>query len=141
MRDICIRKEHLKELFAHALGASPNEACGFLGGRDGEVERVYKVRNVDSSPVTYRFDPAEQMRVMREMEREGLELVGIYHSHPVSPAYPSQVDMERAFFPGTRDLNFPGIAYVIVSLAAGEPEVKAYLIGPKGVEEVRVRSV
>ncbi len=76
---------------------------------------------------------------MREIEREGLELLGIYHSHPQSPAIPSRTDIERAFFPGTREENYPGSVYLIVGMASDEPEIRGYLIRADGVEEITVR--
>jgi proteasome lid subunit RPN8/RPN11 len=138
MDAIRISRVHLDEMEAHAREAYPEEACGLLAGRDGEAVKVCRLRNVDASNVTFRFDPGEQIRAMKEIAREGLEIVAIYHSHPVSPPYPSQVDVARAFFPGTREPNYPGVAYVIIGLAADGPEFKAYRIAPSYIDEVSI---
>jgi proteasome lid subunit RPN8/RPN11 len=139
MTEIVIGKEHLEDIVSHALEAGSQEACGLLGGSGNRVERVFRMRNTDASPVSYGFDPGEQLRVLKLMKEEGLDMVAIYHSHPASEAYPSQTDVSRAFFPGTRELNHPGTAYVIVGLAGNEPEVRAYTItGDGGIVPVRV---
>ncbi|MBM3470566.1 MAG: M67 family metallopeptidase [Armatimonadetes bacterium] len=109
----------------HARQQYPNECCGLVAGRGSRVERVFLGTNVERSPFTYRFDPQEQFRFFREMDVLGLELLGIYHSHPRSPAYPSQTDIAQAFYPEA--------AYLIVSLPsadapAAEVEVCAFRI-------------
>lgn len=139
MDEILLSREQLESITAHARDVYPHEACGLMAGRDGAVLRLYRMKNLDASPVSYRLDPSEQLSVMREMERDGLDIVGIYHSHPDAPAMPSQTDISRAFFPGTREPNFPGAAYLIVSLAAGEPEIRAFRITSEAIEKVRLK--
>ncbi len=92
----------------HARQEFPNECCGLLAGRGSRVERLFRGQNVDRSPFTYRLDPQEQLLFFREMDTEGLDLLGIYHSHTQSPAAPSRTDVAKAFYPDA--------AYVIVSL-------------------------
>ncbi len=128
MEQLVISREHLDALIAHARSDLPNEACGLLFGRQGRVEQVRPILNAEPSPVSYSFDSGEQLRVMREMGDRGLELLGIYHSHPESPPIPSLTDIRRAFFPGTREPNFPSAVYVIVGLSEDVPEVNAFLI-------------
>lgn len=139
MERLTISREHLDAVISHARSDLPNEACGLLFGSDGRVEQVRPILNVDSSPVTYSFDSREQLRVMGEMESRGLKLVGIYHSHPDSPPIPSLTDIERAFFPGTREPNFPDAVYMIVSLTENEPEVNAFLILGSEVQKVELK--
>ncbi len=124
----------------HGISAFPNEACGILGGKDGRVEKVYLMRNVRPSPVSYEMDAEEQFRVMKDIRREGLALVGIFHSHTTSPAYPSSVDVEQAYWPGTLYPNYPRAVYVILSFRDRErPEVRGFLIGDDRVSEVPIR--
>jgi proteasome lid subunit RPN8/RPN11 len=116
----------------HARQEFPNECCGLLAGRGARVERVFRGSNVDRSPYTYRLDPQEQLQFFKAIDAEGLELLGIYHSHTQSAAYPSRTDVARAFYPDA--------AYVIVSLrngaAAGDdPEVRAFRIRDGQVTE------
>jgi proteasome lid subunit RPN8/RPN11 len=122
-----IRAEHLEEMVAHARAEAPNECVGLLFGRDGRVERIWRGTNVHRSPFSYQMDPGELLRAFREMEAAGLELVGIYHSHPASPAYPSRTDVARAYYPEA--------AYVIVSLQEDPPAVRAFRIQEGRVTE------
>lgn len=74
------------------------EVCGLLGGVGGEVRRVYPVSNVAAAPaVSYYMDPLEQLTALKDIDRLGLDLVGVYHSHPVEgPPTPSPTDISRA---------------------------------------------
>ena len=64
------------------------------------VETVFPMTNARPSPHYYEMDPEEQFRVMKHIRQAGLEMVGIYHSHTNGPAYPSSVDVEKAYWPG-----------------------------------------
>jgi proteasome lid subunit RPN8/RPN11 len=139
LADIVISSEQLDAVVAHGRSCLPDEACGLLFGRDGRVSRVRPVSNSEPSPVSYILDPRDQMTAMKEMEAEGLELVGIYHTHPESPAMPSLTDIRRAFFPGTKEPNFPDAVYLIVGLSGDVPEANAFRILEDGVQKVEVR--
>jgi proteasome lid subunit RPN8/RPN11 len=135
---LVISKNDLDKVVAHAIEARPCEACGLLAGRQNRVERVFRMRNTDASEISYCFDAGEQIKVVRKMDKAGMQMIAIYHSHPASPAFPSQVDIERAFFPGTRELSYPDTAHLILGLAAEEPEVRAFTITREGVREIKV---
>jgi len=110
-----------KEMVEHGLREFPNEACGLLGGTDGMPVRFFAMRNLDASPVSYRLDPHEQLRVFDEMDEAGLELLGIFHTHTHSEAYPSETDTKLAFYPEA--------TYLVMSLADREhPELRAFRI-------------
>jgi proteasome lid subunit RPN8/RPN11 len=115
------------EIVAHARAGMPNEACGILAGRDGHAERFFPAQPDEPSPYYYRIDARDQIRIMMEIEDAGLDLIGIYHSHVSSPAYPSRTDAEQAFWPDA--------TYVIVSLAGGDAEMKGYRIEDMAVRE------
>ncbi len=108
------------EVIAHARAGLPNEACGILAGTDGRVERFFPAESDEPSPYYYRIESRDQIRIMNEIDDAGLDLVGIYHSHVSSPAYPSRTDAEQAFWPDA--------VYVIVSLAGGDAVMKGYKI-------------
>jgi proteasome lid subunit RPN8/RPN11 len=91
-------------ILEHCDREYPNEACGILGGHKAAVEAVFPTVNARPSPHYYEMDPEEQFRVMKDIRLAGLEMVGIYHSHTGGPAYPSSVDVERAYWPGTASL-------------------------------------
>ena len=110
-----------KEMMEQGLRAFPNEACGLLAGRDGVPSRFYAMRNLDASPVSYRLDPKEQLRVFDEMDDEGLDLLGIFHTHTHSEAYPSETDVKLAFYPDS--------FYLVMSLSDREhPELRGFTI-------------
>jgi proteasome lid subunit RPN8/RPN11 len=118
----------------HAVEGLPNEACGLLAGRDGRVERFFPMRNADESRTTYRLDPKEQFRVFTEIEDEGRELSGIFHSHTHTEAYPSETDRQQAFYPEAH--------YVLLSLADGsDSEIRAFTIRDGEIEEQEVMIV
>jgi [CysO sulfur-carrier protein]-S-L-cysteine hydrolase len=117
-----------KELLEHGLREFPNEACGIVGGRDGRARKVFTMRNADASPVSYRLDPKEQLAVFDKLEREGLDLFAIYHSHTHSEAYPSETDRQLAFYPDSR--------YLILSLSdRANPVLRSFRIRDGNVEE------
>ena len=128
-----IPKELADAIIEQARAEHPNEACGLLAGvrTDGVVEatRIFRMANAERSPVIYRMEPAEQLRVFNEIDREGLDLVAIYHSHTRSPAYPSSTDVSLAYYPES--------TYLIVSLRNMDaPELRGFRIVEGKVTEV-----
>jgi proteasome lid subunit RPN8/RPN11 len=131
-----------QELIAHALEGAPHEVCGVVAGREGRVERVFRVRNIANTigadehvfrdrqtdapaagqlEMDYYMDPLEYGRVEDEVDASGLEVLGYYHSHPRSEARPSPRDIRLA-----RWLDY---LYVLVSLQHQQhPEVRAWRI-------------
>jgi proteasome lid subunit RPN8/RPN11 len=122
-----IARELYDEIVAHAHQEAPNECCGMVSSRDGEAIRVHRATNAAASPLRYEIDGSEQYRIQMEIEDAGLELGAIYHSHTRSEPYPSQTDINLAFYPES--------IYVIVGLAGGEPDVRAYTIRDGHVAE------
>jgi proteasome lid subunit RPN8/RPN11 len=115
-----ISRELYEEIVAHARSEAPNECCGMIGSRDGDAVRVYRATNAAASPLRYEIEGAEQYRIQMQIEDSGLELGAIYHSHTRTEPYPSQTDINLAFYPDA--------LYVIVGLASDEPEVRAFTI-------------
>ncbi|MFA4844722.1 MAG: M67 family metallopeptidase [Candidatus Margulisiibacteriota bacterium] len=125
-----ITKEGLNRIVEHARGKAP-EVCGLLAGTGGRVSRVYQMTNTEAKPETgYFMDPQEQLKVMKEIRKQGLELLGIYHSHPSSAAYPSPRDVEQAFY--------SEVSYLIVSLLLKEPEVRVFKIEAGQIREEKI---
>ncbi len=106
-----------------------------LAGVAGRVTRILPAANVAENPaVEYLMDPHDQLRHFRTIEEQGLELLGIYHSHPTSPAYPSLTDLSMACYPEA--------VYVIVSLMKSDaPTLRAFRIVDREVSEVGFRVV
>lgn len=138
-----IPKEIYEQLLEHARDDAPNECCGLVGGRDGVAKTVYRARNAEASPLRYNLDPQDQIRIYDEIERNGEELAAIYHSHTASPAYPSQTDINLALMDRRengqmvgKEPVFPGVVYLIASLADGEEPLRGFEITEAGVNEV-----
>jgi proteasome lid subunit RPN8/RPN11 len=117
---IRIPQDILEGIVLQARAELPNEACGLLAGKGEVAQKRYGMTNADASPEHFTFLPAEQFQVLRSARTEGLDIIANYHSHPVTPARPSEEDIRLAFD--------PNILYVIVSLADVVPVVKAYRI-------------
>ena len=89
-----------RTMIAHARDCYPEEACGLLAGDpDGRLTKAYPLTNVAHSPVNYVIDPTEHFGALRHAESNGWELVGVFHSHTHSPAYPSPTDVALAVEP------------------------------------------
>ncbi len=118
-------------MIEHAREDLPNEACGMLNARDGEVVATHRVTNRAASPYRYEMEPLEQLKLERARDDSGEDLFAIYHSHVASPARPSPTDVRQAFFPpGDIEgaLMFPDAYYIVVSLAEESPDVRAFRI-------------
>lgn len=121
----------IDEMVAHAREDLPNECCGMIGGVGGEATSVIRVENSAASPLRYEMDPQAQYNALKAIEDGGAELLGIYHSHTKSAAYPSQTDVNQA-------VAWPEQVYVIVSLAEEEADVKAFLLKDLKIADVEL---
>lgn len=115
-----ISRELLDEMVAHAVEDAPNECCGMIATRDGDAVTVHRATNAAASPLRYEIDGAEQYRIQMAIDDADLDLGAIYHSHTRSAPYPSQTDINLAFYPEA--------LYVIVGVAGEEPDVRAFEI-------------
>ena len=119
-----ISQAHWNQIVEHAQADAPNECCGYMRMSDGRVEEVFPAENIKRSP--YAFDLGfKDLVAANDLDDQGYG-VAIYHSHPRSPAEPSQTDINVA--------QYPHWLYVIVSLA-GEPEMRAWHIEDGRVQE------
>jgi proteasome lid subunit RPN8/RPN11 len=126
-RGMRIARELYDEIVAHARAEAPNECCGMIASRDGEAVKVYPTANAAASPLRYEIDGAEQYRIQMEIDEAGLDLGAIYHSHTRTEPVPSQTDINLAFYPDA--------LYIIVGLARGEQDVRAFTIRDGQVTE------
>jgi proteasome lid subunit RPN8/RPN11 len=111
------------------------ECCGLLAGRGNVITHAFAAANVAKDTTkAYEIAPDELFRLMREIRALGLELLGIYHSHPVGENWPSGRDIERAYYPAA--------AYFILSLRtdARQP-VRAFSIRDGHVTELEILAV
>ena len=120
----------IDEIVAHSRDDLPNECCGLIGGTGDEMTSVHRARNAAATWLRYELHPTDQLQIMNRIEEDGQELVGIYHSHTKSEAYPSQTDINLAE-------AWPDPLYLICSLADdANPVVRAFEIRDGDVEEV-----
>jgi [CysO sulfur-carrier protein]-S-L-cysteine hydrolase len=119
-RAMRISRELFDQMVEHARAEAPNECCGMIASRDGQAVRVHPAVNAAASSLRYEIDGAEQYRIQMDIDEADLDLGAIYHSHTRSEPVPSQTDINLAFYPDA--------LYVIVGLAGGEPDVRAFTI-------------
>ncbi|HLF08720.1 MAG TPA: M67 family metallopeptidase [Dehalococcoidia bacterium] len=122
------------EIIAHAKVEVPNECCGILGGKDGEILRLWRATNAEHSPFRYRVDDRELFQIYREIDGNGWSLAAIYHSHVRSEAYPSPTDISLA--------AWPDAVYLLVSLREPEaPVLRGYHIQNGQVTEAALEVI
>ncbi|NHZ70467.1 MAG: hypothetical protein GWP18_02370 [Proteobacteria bacterium] len=106
---ITVKRIVIETMFAHAVWAYPNEACGLLAMDEGDVvRRVFCLTNIDDSPSRFTIDPGEHFGCIRHAEDNGWRIGGVFHSHTASESYPSRSDIE----------------------GGGDPEWVHFIVGP-----------
>lgn len=127
-----LERRYVDEIIRHAREEDPNECCGILAGRDGQVARLYRAVNAEASPYRYNVDPKDLLRIYKECDAQGWEFVAIYHSHTHTEAYPSATDVRLAAWPDS--------LYLIVSLAdKANPILRAFRIQDGAIREEPLR--
>jgi len=120
-------------MLEHAASADV-EVCGLVGGRDNAARHYYPVENIADDPATsFYMSPQGQLDAMRLMEEREESLLGIFHSHPDSPALPSPRDLELAAYPGV--INF------IVSLSEKPEEIGSFRYTGDKFSKITVREI
>ena len=115
------------DMIAHAKEGFPLEVCGILGGTGESISAIYRMTNTDASNEHFMMDPKEQFAVVKDLRAKGLAMLAIYHSHPETPARPSEEDIKLALT--------PEVSYVIISLAdAAAPVINSYKISSGDVQ-------
>lgn len=130
MRTLSLTNEQLQRMIAHVESQLPLEACGLLAGRGSSVESVLMVTNQAQSPVRYVMDPIEQLHAFEWIESQGLDLLGIFHSHPTGPETVSPTDIAEAAY---------DVVYVIVSHVDGAWHMRGFWIENNRYEEVALQ--
>ena len=132
-----LRESQYLTVIGSCYDGYPDEACGLftgptVGGEPtGRVTEARPCRNEAASSLVYRIDGRDQLAAMRVAEARGEEIVGCWHSHTHTDAYPSPTDVAQAKW-------YPDWLYVIVSLKYDEPVLHAYRIVDDAVTEVPV---
>jgi proteasome lid subunit RPN8/RPN11 len=129
----CIRHEALEAIVAHAHAESPAECCGMLTGNGTSIDQAVRARNIAARPTRFLIDPKDHIDARRAARENGLEVLGFYHSHPRSPAWPSPTDVTEA--------AYPDAVYLIVSLEGGGIEARLFRIASGSATELPLVSV
>ncbi len=114
----------------HVGSSYPEEACGLLAGMDEKVLIVQPVKNILKSPDRFRMDAQEQLTCFLNFEKQNWDLLGIYHSHPQGPAYPSETDLAEAYY--------PDIAYLVWALNEQEWVCQAFHLDNRVVTPIKI---
>jgi proteasome lid subunit RPN8/RPN11 len=117
---ISLSNKILEEIAGHGRQDAPNEACGYILGKEGRAYEIIRMENADKSPEHFSFRPQEQFAALKTARSKGLGLIAVYHTHPSSPARMSREDIRLA--------NDPQIIYVIYSLI--ENRLKCFRVSP-----------
>lgn len=133
-----LTRRQLDQLIAQARRDAPHETCGMIGGKDGRALKIYPIKNVAANKVIhYLMDGADQIAAMQDMDEQGYDILAIYHSHPVSPAYPSPTDRRDAYDPELGEPLYPGTVYLLITLMNPDtPEAHGYLLNGESVQEI-----
>ncbi|MBI4214311.1 MAG: M67 family metallopeptidase [Chloroflexi bacterium] len=133
---IKLSRDQFDTIVAHARSGFPNEICGILAGRDGQVEIVHQARNVARTPRTrFSMDPQDILGITDAIDEAGMDLLGFYHSHTHTQAYPSPTDVSD--WPAHW---YPDALCLICSLMEEDrPQLRAFHIDAAGeIEEADV---
>ena len=131
-KKIAITRAMKDQMIRHARENLPDEACGIIAGLTGEEAiKFYPAKNELQSETRYNIAPEDLYKIFMELEEKGLDIWGIFHSHPATPAYPSDTDIRQSYYPDAY--------YLILSFINPEnPELRAFKINGEVVEEVEL---
>ncbi|NDD66729.1 M67 family peptidase [bacterium] len=115
-----IARDQYQHMIDDCVARAPIEACGYLGGHDGLITHCFPMVNHDHATDHFTFDPKEQFEVLKKARAAGIQLMGVYHSHPETPARLSAEDL--------RLFSDPHMQYWIVSLCEETPQVGVFRI-------------
>lgn len=120
------------EIIAHTQEGGADEICGMIAGRDGRAVRLYRVENAaENKPVRYVMQPEDQLRVLKDIDENGWDVLAIYHSHPSSINYPSATDVADAE-------QWPDPYYIICTLTNPEKPLRAFRLANGEINEAEV---
>jgi proteasome lid subunit RPN8/RPN11 len=125
-----------EQIYAHLEANLPNEACGLIAGKTypetlvWEAQQVFNIENILHSPVRYRMDGRDQLAVFEWIEQAEMELIGIFHSHPSGPEYPSETDLKESFY--------PEVVSLICSRIMEKWNCRGYLLQENRYQEIQI---
>ena len=130
---LLISLDHYQQMLQHIRSCLPEEACGVIGGTANQAVLILRVENEFHSPVRFRMKPEEQLKAFITLEQNGLDLIGIYHSHPTGPDHPSETDRSEFAYPGTD--------YLIWSLHDAEWKLHGYQLISEQFIDIKLKVI
>ena len=132
MQSLTLSKEQLQKMISHVDSQAPLEACGLLAGLNSKLETVLEVTNQAQSEVRYVMDPIEQLNAFEWIESNGLDLIGIFHSHPTGPETVSPTDITQAAY---------AVVYIILARVDGLWRTRGFWIKDGAFSEVTLQII
>jgi [CysO sulfur-carrier protein]-S-L-cysteine hydrolase len=120
----------LQEMISYVDQHAPLEACGVLAGKEARAEKMIGVLNQSQSPVRFVMDPYEQLQAFDWIDSNGLDLVGIFHSHPTGPETVSPTDILEAAYP---------VVHIVLSRAGMQWKARGFWIENGKASEVTLQ--
>ena len=128
--ELNLKRQDWNMMRAHVHAHAPLEACGLLAGKDNWVEKVLLIENQSKSRTRFRMNSKEQLKAFDWIESNGLDLIGIFHSHPAGPDTVSATDIEDAAY---------AVTQIVWSRLNGDWVARGFWIEDKQVTEVRLK--
>lgn len=125
---ITIVQRVLDDVRAHARAEAPRECCGVLVGVGDEIRESVRATNLEPGTTRFQIDPRDHIRAIREARTKQLDVVGFYHSHPRSRAYPSETDMAEG--------GYADAVHLIVGITEHGEQARLFRIGPDSLTEL-----
>ena len=132
MKSLTLTKEQLQKMISHVDIHAPLEACGVLAGLNSKVESVLEVTNQTQSAVRFVMAPSEQLKAFEWIESNGLDMIGIFHSHPAGPETVSPTDIAEAAYE---------VVHVILARVEGAWRARGFWIEDGAASEVELQIV
>jgi proteasome lid subunit RPN8/RPN11 len=128
--ELNLKRKDWDVMRAHVQAHAPLEACGLLAGKYNWAEKIILIENQAKSRVEFRMDPKEQLEAFKWIDSNGLDLIGIFHSHPAGPEMVSAADIEAAMY---------AVTQIIWSRSKGDWTARGFWIENKQVSEVTLK--
>lgn len=121
-------------MLAESRRNQTEECCGLLAGRDGVISTIFPATNSLHSATAFEIAPTDLFFLLKKMRAEGLDFLGIYHSHPSTENAPSPTDIEQAYYPGA-------VYFIVSPQRNAEKPVRAFSIRDGKVTELEIEVV
>lgn len=127
---LILAREQFDEMIMDVRKHADEEACGLIGGKKAIACKVYPITNSLHAPTRFRMDASEQVTALMDIERNGWDLLAIYHSHLNGPGVPSETD--------TLEFAYPGVIYLIIDMSGSIQAVRGFQMSNGVWREIKI---